>query len=32
VRALADLLDVPAEQVAGDSAATARRVYALGAG
>lgn len=32
VRALADLLDVPAEQVAGDSEATARRVYALDAG
>ena len=32
VRALADLLDIPAEQVAEDSAATARRVYALGAG
>jgi len=31
VRALADLLDVPAEQVARDSAATARRVYSLGA-
>ena len=30
VRALADLLDVPAEQVAQDSAATARRVYGLG--
>jgi TatD DNase family protein len=29
VRALADLLDVPAEQVAGDSEATARRVYGL---
>ena len=29
VRALADLLDVPAEQLAQDSAATARRVYAL---
>lgn len=31
VRALADLLDIPAEEVARDSAATARRVYALGA-
>jgi TatD DNase family protein len=29
VRALADLLDVPAEQVAVDSEATARRVYGL---
>ncbi len=32
VRALAALLDIPAEQVAEDSAATARRVYALGGG
>ena len=30
VRALADLLDLPAEQVARDTAATARRVYGLG--
>ena len=30
VRALADLLDLPAEQVAHDTAATARRVYGLG--
>ena len=32
VRALADLLDLPAEQVARSSAATARRVYGLAAG
>jgi TatD DNase family protein len=32
VRALADLLDVSAQEVAEDSAATARRVYALDAG
>lgn len=32
VRALADLLDVTAQEVAEDSAATARRVYALDAG
>jgi TatD DNase family protein len=30
VRALADLLDLPAEQVAHDTAATARRVYGIG--
>ena len=30
VRALADLLDLPADQVAHDTAATARRVYGLG--
>jgi len=30
VRALADLLDLPAEQVAEDTTATARRVYGLG--
>lgn len=30
VRALADLLDLPAEQVAHDTATTARRVYGLG--
>jgi TatD DNase family protein len=29
VRALADLLDLPAAQVAEDSAATARRVYGI---